>query len=462
MPKSIWIGEGLEIAWRFSLAERRRPGHSFGLPVRGILFRLRGMKYLAILLSFSFWGLAEGARAEGVPGLPPVEHPLVLDAEAILKPEFVHGPHFAVRREVSTRNGVNSYTIDSDYGTFTAEGNAALVERVTEVQAIAMLKEISRSDSYKKALAKAAQSPLKFAQSAIEHPVDTVGGISQGVWKMLNGAGQSVKEVGQGRPQSRSEDSMGEDVIGFSAVKRKIAVGLGVDPYSTNEALQKELKGVAWAAFAGQMTVAGAMMPIGGTAGLALRSVNMGGSSLAALRDLSPADLRLRNLKVLLGMGIDRGLANAFLNNPVLSPTNQTIIVDALEKLPGAAGRDGFIRLVATAKSETEGLRYQLGARLVATLGQSQPISAITAFHRVPLAMTPDGTLIAPLMEWDYAAWTATAERFVRTMKGSRVGGRPVTALHIYLTGLASPAAKEGAVASQVALTEKALPGPLK
>jgi hypothetical protein len=42
-----------------------------------------------------------------------------------------------------------------------------------------------------------------------------------------------------------------KQVIGFADAKRKAAVSLGVDPYTTNPLLQRELDGIAWASFAG-------------------------------------------------------------------------------------------------------------------------------------------------------------------------------------------------------------------
>jgi hypothetical protein len=58
-----------------------------------------------------------------------------------------------------------------------------------------------------------------------------------------------------------------QQLIGFSDTKRKMAIKLGVDPYSTNPVLQHELDGIAWASFAGGSTFYLATLPIGGGAG---------------------------------------------------------------------------------------------------------------------------------------------------------------------------------------------------
>lgn len=394
--------------------------------------------------------------------LPPFEAPPVLDARVILRSEFDQGYNFSVRPPVPTSKGLNHFTIDTaDSGVNLAEGNTALIQRIAEIQAIAKLREVSRSESYKQALQRAAKSPLTLAQNLVEHPVGTVGEMGKGLWKSVNSIGQSVKEVGQGRKQSKYEDSTMEDIIGFSKAKRGIALGLGVDPYSTNPELQKELKSIAWAAYAGQMTLTGALLPVGGAVGLTLRSVNTGSQTYAALRDLSPADLRLRNLKILLAMGVDRAQANAFLNNPSLSPLHQTVIVDSLEQLRGASGRAVFIRLAAAASSETDAIRYTRQAQLLAAINRSQPIAGVFNYRRVPLAMNRLGALIIPL-EWDYAAWTKESAGFLDVIRSGQIGGHKFTSVQLYLTGVASPTLKSVLAANHIALAEKALPGPLR
>src|SRR5678815_5861719 len=71
-----------------------------------------------------------------------------LSAAAILKPEFAAG----VRDPVPTYGGRNGYMIDSEFGTFEADGNTMLVRRIREIAAIARLSEVSRTDEYKLSL----------------------------------------------------------------------------------------------------------------------------------------------------------------------------------------------------------------------------------------------------------------------------------------------------------------------
>ena len=112
---------------------------------------------------------------------PPFEEPPTLRASEILKPEYLSGPHHKVRDAVPTYSGANWFIIDSDFGVFEAEGNALLAQRVAEISAIARLKEISRTEEYGKAVAKAAKSPVLAAKSLITQPAKTVSAVPKGV-----------------------------------------------------------------------------------------------------------------------------------------------------------------------------------------------------------------------------------------------------------------------------------------
>ncbi|PYJ78028.1 MAG: hypothetical protein DME77_01495, partial [Verrucomicrobia bacterium] len=114
---------------------------------------------LTITLGLAFSGAAqttqpfEVRRAEAV-----FEELPVLNASEILRPEFLAGPHHKVREPVPTYFGANQFTIDSDFGVFEANGNEMLVRRINEINAIAQLKDVSRTDQYKDAVVAAAKS----------------------------------------------------------------------------------------------------------------------------------------------------------------------------------------------------------------------------------------------------------------------------------------------------------------
>src|SRR5690606_6248924 len=126
----------------------------------------------------------------------------ILSAREILRPEIAHGSLHQVRDTVFTEGGVNRYVIDSEFGPFTADGNALLLERVREIYAIARLREVSKGTEYAEAVKRAAKTPVNLARSLVNDPVDTVKSVPQGLWKFVNRAGQGVKEATRRREAS--------------------------------------------------------------------------------------------------------------------------------------------------------------------------------------------------------------------------------------------------------------------
>jgi hypothetical protein len=78
----------------------------------------------------------------------------VLNASEILRPEILAGPHHRVREPVPTYFGANQFTIDSEFDVFEAHWNEMLIRRINEINAIAQLKDVSRTEEYKSALAR--------------------------------------------------------------------------------------------------------------------------------------------------------------------------------------------------------------------------------------------------------------------------------------------------------------------
>src|SRR5436309_2805069 len=147
-----------------------------------------------------------------------------LKASEILRSAILAGPHHQVREPVPTYFGANQFTIDSDFGAFQADGNEVLLRRINEINAIAQLKEVSRTDQYKNALIAAAKSPIASAKNIVTDPVNTVANVPKGIMKFMSRAGESVKGIGKKREPSDAEGSKMQQMIGFSDAKRKVAV----------------------------------------------------------------------------------------------------------------------------------------------------------------------------------------------------------------------------------------------
>ena len=387
----------------------------------------------------------------------------VLTASEILKPEFVSGPHHRVREPVPTYFGANQFTIDSEFGVFEAEGNEMLVRRINEINAIAQLKEVSRTDQYKNALEKAAKSPVAAAKNLVNDPVNAIENVPKGIMKFMKRAGESVKKIGNKSESSAVEGSKMQQIIGFSDAKRKVAVGLGVDPYSTNSVLQHELDGIAWASFAGGATFSVATMPIGGGAGAALTVTELSGDIDQILKEKSPSDLKIMNRKTLRALGAGEKETERFLNNNAFSPSEQTTFVINLKSLDGVASRGAFVRTAGeTSSDESDAIFCVQTAALMSKIHKDKPLARLAMIGDLPICVGKDETLIVAF-QWDYAAWTSGAAGFTSDVqKLATTQSSKTRNVFVALSGQVSPRLRQELETRGFTVHDRLAPGPLK
>jgi hypothetical protein len=245
----------------------------------------------------------------------------------------------------------------------------------------------------------------------------------------------------------------------MQSVKRQLAVELGVDPYSTNQVLQKELESVAWASFAGGATLKVLLLPLSGGVVTGVKVASTGSDAANLLKESSPTDLRVMNRDKLLAMDVPKNTAEEFLANPALSPTRQTLLVAALARLQGVKGRGEFVRAAAeNAEDEQDAIFWDLTARMIADLHARRPLDRLFLLKGgFPVAIAKDGSPVVAL-HWDYACWTPLAERFAGAVQ--KLGGGK--AALVALSGMVSPRLRKELESRGFQVDEKLVPGPLK
>ena len=386
-----------------------------------------------------------------------------LKASEILKPEFLKGQYHTVQESVPTSSGMNRFTIDSQFGAFEAEGNEMLVRRVGEIEAIAKLKEVSRTDVYKQALVKAAKGPYESAKNIIRDPVNSIENVPKGVMKFMKGAGEKMKGIGKKEKSSdKSEGSQLEQMIGYSNTKRKVAVSLGVDPYTTNSVLRKELDGIAWATFAGGATFSVATLPVGGAAGAGLTLTGVSSSMNNLLVEKSPEDLKAYNRQSLVAMGASGSEADRLLGNPAYTPTQQTAFVLNMKSLDGVANRKAFIRLAGmNSSADADAIFCVQTAAMLSKFHQEIPLARIETIGDFPIAVGKDGTTVVAL-QWDYAAWSSGAAGFSQAAQTFASEAPRNKKVVVALSGQTSERLRHELEARGIQLKDRYLERPLK
>ncbi len=393
----------------------------------------------------------DAAAPRAVPSSAFETQPL-LRSEEVLPREWLEASHHRVQPEVEW-NGPNLvFGIESDFGFFRVEGVDLTKERIREVGAIAKLQEVRKTDVFLDALKRSGASKLKTVGGVIQHPGAALRDIPKGAGRFFSRLGESVAGS-----RSDTENAAWEDLTGASKAKRRIAAELGVDPYTSNEVLQKELDEVSWAAAGGGLTLNLAGIALDGGVGAVVSGVNITDSLQAALVEKSPADLRMENRDRLASVAVTSALIEAFLDHPHFSPTQETLVADDIAALGRVPGNDRFFQLANTSWNEVDARFFVAVARLLRGYHvEVAPIQEIREFEGLATALDRDGALMAPI-PLDLAYWTERAVERVETFRRSAASAEGVARAALWVTGDVSPRFRQELELRSIGIQARAL-----
>lgn len=350
----------------------------------------------ALVLATSSVGLAQQSGYEALP---------TFKASDLLSADLIKGDLHQVLETVENNGFENSYTITSDFGTFTAHRTDFVAERVQEVYALQELSEITKSDAFAAGVAEAAKSPFRALKGLATEPVGTVTGAVRGIGALFSQAGEMVTGS-----RGELEGSAAQELVGFGAVKREVAELLKVDPYTTNQQVQDGLGDVSWAGFAGGLSLAPLTASVGGGAGVALSGAQNARTLNSLLTSQSPEALREINRGRLEETGVDGEVIEAFVESPWLSPRHETTITAALIQMDGVENHAAMLERATVSESEEQSIFLMRQAE--ATLGFHQNVAAIVRMERsdqIISLYTADNRAVIVLPA-DHLVWSEGAE----------------------------------------------------
>ena len=158
---------------------------------------------------------------------------------------------------------------------------------------------------------------------------------------------------------------------------------------------------------------------------------------LAVEKSKDPYELQDLNRKRLVETGAEEALIEKYLENPNMSPSQQTLLTAAIAEIEGAIGREGVLRQALNSKTEAEANFLIKTVTMLAWYHLNQkPITEVLTYAAVPVGMTEDGTS-AFLFAVDHVYWTetianATSQHVEQTQAGKS------GAAEVWLLGTAS------------------------
>lgn len=362
----------------------------------------------------------------------PYETPQPARAADVVPKGAVTGPHYKIRPVVPHDGYMYRFTVDSDYGAFEATGAGALRKLLAEIPAITALRSTKNLKAYGDGLKKSTTAPLSFVKNLATNPVDTLSGVPKGTYQIMENVGESVATA-----RNPAQETRAQDAIKFSQWKRDHASRLGVDPYTANKVLQKELNAVAWAATLGDWTTSLVLLPVGGPGVSVVTGLSMSESVRNALKDEPPPRLRIINDDKLKAMGIPDDLRKQFLDQPHYTPTQSTIMTDALSGLGAARGREALLQAALSAEDEVMSAFFVNVAQLLRGYHATvSPVSNVRGVgKRLVVAESAGGAMIP--LPVDHLLWTERVDQASASFKE----GIPGKA-QLWLTGTISAAAR--------------------
>jgi hypothetical protein len=374
---------------------------------------------------------------------PADEPPPRFTANQLLQPAQLRGPHHTVAEAVQTEGYFHEFGITSDFGAFDAAGRSMLAVRLHEVEALAQLDDVSKTEVFLKAAGTSVLNVGKGVATAVTKPSETAKGVGSGVKRFGVNLGRMTKRTVDSAtgddPADASKQgdnaavSAGKSLAGVSRASRRWAQKLGVDPYTTNAVLKKALDDIGEIDAAGSIATK-VVLPVPGVVGMTATV-----SGLVWGKD--PEELRKLNEQRLKELGVPDGTAQRLFRNSAMTLSYETRIIAAFYaiKLPGAAGR---VAAAAESRNEREALFHVETAELLQQRHAKTPFTGLLTDSLATVAVTADHQAVM-LLPVDWVRWTAAAESTLREIDERARKELKTTKLVIVLTGRASTLASK-------------------
>lgn len=362
--------------------------------------------------------VGQAAEYDTIPTLP---------ASKVLPPKLLQNKNFRIQDGIKAVDGLYKFRVAGKWDTFEVLGEAMLRLRLKEMDASIALAKTSAVSVAGKAAGEAALSSVKDLGKAVAHPVETAKALPGGVMRMFKGtvwdvkdvavaAGRGANEIAKGGPDSGKKSVLSKDASELarrytkvSKKHRELAQKYGVDPYSTNPILQRELHRLGIVAQAADVGANLIVPVLPGALGLVAKA-----SDIAYKKDWR--EVFEHNARIMRNLGVSEKDIHSFQYSEVITPTTQALIVTMLDAIKSAKHRNYVIQQAAQLETESEALFFTESIMLAEWYNRNRrPLKEFLRTTLVPAAITHKGNVVL-FTAVDAAYWTKPNEKLVREL----------------------------------------------
>jgi hypothetical protein len=339
-------------------------------------------------------------------------------ASDILPADLITGKHFRVHDNVTWNDGLHEFIVETDFGSFDVWGEPMLRVRLAEVDAWYELEHTSSAEAGAKAVGQSAIRSLSSLAKAFAHPIKTVQGVPTGINRMFMKTEHTVNKVAGYASKDDNKDSgevsggenaiakLSNKMIGVNKAYRRIAKEYGVNPYTTNEALQDELLRLAKVdAVASKGTTI--LLP-----GLGLGAKIISKVSRAVYEE-SWLEIVARNEDTLEEMGASPDQIKALFSNDSINLTLLTLMLETLREMQAVENPLNVIDQLILLETDAEAVFFSECLLMADWYNDNE--TALTEWvpgTLVPVVLTDNNKLIA-FSAADFVYWTPEQQTLI-------------------------------------------------
>lgn len=398
------------------------------LPLR-LTFRFPVLAGSAFLLALS--GAAPRSEAQSF------ETPPEMKASDLLEPVWLSSEYHSVDPTVVAEHLLDHYLLRAGDQVREVYGTEMLKMRVREIHAYMALDKKNVAGAAIGGLVGQGVSTVKTLGGAVKKPVRTIFNIPKGVVSMVKrGVSSTENKV---KADGTYTGGPIQDWFQVSEKKLALAAKLGVDPYTDNQALQKELTRLANSAAIGGI---GLKVAIPGDGLITAAEEGDAAQQLKNVYLTPPTRLFQENVGLLEKVGIAKDRAGEFMGRASCSPADQSLIIRALAGIGVSDGVEEWLSAIEQIDSSSQSQVFRRSAQILQQHAYAgHPFAALTSFRSMPVGITQDKHLVVPAY-LDHAYWTEdVSEGIAAILKLKQETG--CTAVDLIYTGSISPLARK-------------------